>query len=63
MKLGRSIQNINTPDNKLGKKAFHFRLVSENTSYNLTGYKHNAVTPFALSVSMPMIISAGITSL
>ena len=61
-KLGRDIQNKHCV-NKLGKKQFHFRLVAADVSYNLTGYRHNAVTPFALTHPMPLIISQPIITL
>ena len=64
MKLGRQIQNESAcKENRLGKKAFHFLLVPEETSFQLTGYRHNAVTPFAMRQKMPMILSDPISSL
>ena len=32
-----------------GRKYFHFRMAPEHVSNNLTGYEHNAVTPFAMN--------------
>ncbi len=64
MKLGRQIQNESaSKESRLGKKAFHFRLVPEETSFQLTGYRHNAVTPFAMTEKMPMILSDSIATL
>jgi len=50
-------------EKKLGKKNFHYRLVPSQKSFELTGYDHNAVTPFCLKTNLPMILSESITKL
>lgn len=48
-------------DNQLGKKNFHFRLAPEDVTYQLTGYRHNALTPFLMNQkNIPLIISSKI---
>lgn len=39
------------------RRGFHYRLASEEENDNLTGFRHNSVTPFMLNVDMPIIIS------
>ena len=34
---------------KVSRKGYHYRLASEEENTLLTGYRHNAVTPFMLN--------------
>eukprot|EP01016_Furgasonia_blochmanni_P048748 TRINITY_DN7310_c0_g1_i1.p1 TRINITY_DN7310_c0_g1~~TRINITY_DN7310_c0_g1_i1.p1 ORF type:complete len:314 (+),score=59.94 TRINITY_DN7310_c0_g1_i1:98-943(+) len=64
MKACRDIQN-NNPGNgvKLGKRAFHYRLLDDAEADKMTGYGYNGVTPFLLKTPMPVILSDKITKL
>lgn len=50
-------------DNKAPRSKFHFRLVNDGLSNELSGYDHNAITPFNLKVDMPVIVSDKIKQL
>ena len=52
----RNYQNTHCPDNKLGRKHFHYRVADEQKSFELTGYPHNGVTPFLLGDQVGCII-------
>src|SRR3546814_2670861 len=45
-KLRTYVHSLN--DNQLSKKKFNFQLAPAETSDRLTGYTHNAVTPFGI---------------
>ena len=47
----------------MGKKKFHFRLVPEDISAELTGYGHNAVSPLGMATDIPIVLDAAITRL
>ena len=47
IKILKNYQNQNC-ENKTPRKGFNFRLAKENQSAELSGYRHNAVTPFLL---------------
>ena len=59
----KKFQNDNAPK-KVGQKGFHYRLASDEDSYKITGYMHNAVTPFMFNdTSIPIVISQPITEI
>lgn len=59
----KKYQNEND-ESKIGQKGFHYRLASDEDSYRLTGYMHNAVTPFMFNdTSLPIVISKPITEI
>ena len=45
IKVLKAFQNDNC-EAKAPRKGFHFRLANEDESNALSGYRHNAVTPF-----------------
>ena len=49
-------ENNNNNSTKLSKKKFHFALAPENISNKLTGYYHNAITPFGMLTNIPVVI-------
>ncbi|KAJ4712769.1 YbaK/aminoacyl-tRNA synthetase-associated domain [Melia azedarach] len=48
---------------KIPKKKFNLRLAPEETSVNLTGYEHNAVTCIGMKTDIPVILDEAITKL
>lgn len=50
------IHSLRAPSDKLPRKRFHFQLAKEEDSARLTGYKHNAVSPFGLVEDIPIVI-------
>lgn len=48
---------------KIPKKKFNLRLAPEETSMNLTGYEHNAVTCIGMKTDIPVILDEAITKL
>ena len=44
----RKFQQNNAPE-KASKQYFHYRLVDEEVSDKLTGYKHNGVVPILMN--------------
>jgi len=57
-KLNRSCQLLS--NKKLSKNKINFRLCSENDNYKLSGFCHNAVTPFGMNYNMPIVLSHSI---
>lgn len=56
MSLRTLIHELRPAEERLPKKRFHFQLASDADNDRLSGYKHNAVTPFALRVPLPVVI-------
>ncbi|GBG78434.1 hypothetical protein CBR_g26463 [Chara braunii] len=48
---------------KVSKKRFNMRLAQSDISQELTGFGHNAVTPFGMKTNIPVILSHEITNL
>ncbi|KAK1564840.1 hypothetical protein Q3G72_012696 [Acer saccharum] len=48
---------------KIPKKKFNLRLAPEETSINLTGYEHNAVTCIGMKTDIPVILDEAIVKL
>ena len=42
---------------KISWKGFHYWLASEEENEMLTGYRHNAVTPFMFNENIPIVLS------
>lgn len=42
---------------KISRKYFHYRLASEEENEEISGYRHNSVTPFMLNKSIPIVVS------
>ena len=60
-KINKLILNCN--NSKLTKKDVLFTLAGEKESDELSGFKHNAVTPLGMKVSIPILLSKSITTL
>ncbi|KAF8082947.1 hypothetical protein N665_0799s0006 [Sinapis alba] len=50
-------------EGKIPKKRFNLRLAPEETSIQLTGFEHNAVTCVGMKTSIPVILDEAITKL
>ncbi|XP_031262281.1 uncharacterized protein LOC116120469 [Pistacia vera] len=48
---------------KIPKKKFNLRLAPEETSVNLTGYEHNAVTCIGMRTDIPVVLDEAIVKL
>ncbi len=62
IKVLKKYQNENCEEN-VSRKGFHYRLADEEENLRLSGYRHNAVTPFMLLENMPIIVSKEISEL
>jgi len=47
----------------VGKKQYSLRMVSQEVSDQLSGYTHNAVTPFGMAQEVPLLLSDKIKAL
>ena len=50
------IHSLRPPAQRLPRKRFHFQLAEQSASDSLTGYSHNAVTPFGMNSNIPVVI-------
>ena len=50
------IHSLRPIDQRLAKRRFNFRMASEDKNNELTGYYHNAVSPFGLAYNLPIVI-------
>jgi prolyl-tRNA editing enzyme YbaK/EbsC (Cys-tRNA(Pro) deacylase) len=51
------IHELTPKENRLAKKKFHFRLAPDEISFKLSGFRHNALSPFGmLTPNIPVII-------
>lgn len=62
-KLRDFIHKLPPPEKRLAKKKINFQLAEEETSLKLSGFIHNAVTPFGMHTKMPVIICKACTFL
>jgi prolyl-tRNA editing enzyme YbaK/EbsC (Cys-tRNA(Pro) deacylase) len=53
--LRDSIQQLRTT-NRISKRKLNFRLAPEAVNYSLTGFLHNAVSPFGLRKPLPIVL-------
>ncbi|BBN06786.1 hypothetical protein MPTK1_3g23870 [Marchantia polymorpha subsp. ruderalis] len=60
-KVKQFVYSLN--DGKVPKKKFNLRLAPEEESNKLTGFEHNAVTPFGMVTDIPVILSDAIVRL
>jgi len=63
MKFMKELQNKHAKNKHVSKKHFHFRLADEEVAKEITGYGYNAITPFLMKQSIPVILSEEITHL
>ncbi|CAD8072967.1 unnamed protein product [Paramecium primaurelia] len=62
-KYFKQLQNQKYPDKQISRNKLHFRLTSDEMSYQLSGYQFNAITPFNMVQNMPLLISDKILNL
>jgi prolyl-tRNA editing enzyme YbaK/EbsC (Cys-tRNA(Pro) deacylase) len=60
-KLQSEIRALRPVAKRLDHSKFDFRVTSEEDNARLTGYSHNAVTPFGLLEDVPIVFSKKIT--
>lgn len=53
-KLRGLVRDLKSGESQLSKKKFNFQLADEHTSYELSGFKHNAVTPVGMRHPVPV---------
>ena len=54
-KLRGLVRDLLPEDVRLSKKKYNFQLADEQTSYELSGFRHNAVTPFGMLRPVPVV--------
>lgn len=55
--LRNLVHSLRAPEQRLSKSSFNFQLASEETSFELSGFGHNAICPFGMRVkNIPVII-------
>ncbi|ELP88008.1 hypothetical protein EIN_419370 [Entamoeba invadens IP1] len=59
-KLFKYLRAVN-PEVK--KKCFHFRVADESEAITLSGFEHNAITPFGMNKKIPVVLADDITRL
>ena len=59
-KLRKAVQELRPEASRLSKRSFNFRLAPEDVSNKLTGFTHNAVTPFGMQTKLPVILASAI---
>ncbi len=59
-KLQSEIRALRPVANRLDPSNFDFRVASEEENARLTGYSHNAVTPFGMLENVPIVLSKAI---
>eukprot|EP01125_Pyxidicula_operculata_P010293 TRINITY_DN3393_c0_g1_i1.p1 TRINITY_DN3393_c0_g1~~TRINITY_DN3393_c0_g1_i1.p1 ORF type:complete len:160 (+),score=38.94 TRINITY_DN3393_c0_g1_i1:446-925(+) len=53
----------NATNNKFSKSQFNFRFADPEEAFALSGFDHNAITPFGMKVKMPIVLSDKIAQL
>lgn len=61
-KLCSEVRGLRELANRLDPSKFDFRVASEEDNARLTGFSHNAVTPFGMKANVPIILSKGIVN-
>jgi hypothetical protein len=54
------IHVLRQPSNRINRSKFHFKLASEEDSYRISGFKHNAISPYGLLIDIPFVICSRI---
>ena len=49
------VRDLRPKEQQLSKKKFNFQLADEATSFELSGYSHNAVTPVGMRHPVPVL--------
>jgi prolyl-tRNA editing enzyme YbaK/EbsC (Cys-tRNA(Pro) deacylase) len=55
-KLRDFIHKLSSPESRISKNKIHLRLADENDSRALSGFVHNAVSPFGMLAKIPTIV-------
>lgn len=50
------IYSLRPPERRLPRKRFHFRLANEADNDRLSGFTHNAISPFGMLENIPIVI-------
>eukprot|EP01038_Epipyxis_sp_PR26KG_P010798 gene10798-14496_t len=50
------VHELRIPEKRISKKKFQFQLAPDEMSLKLSGFEHNAITPFGMKVNIPIII-------
>eukprot|EP00554_Chaetoceros_debilis_P004255 CAMPEP_0194082286 /NCGR_PEP_ID=MMETSP0149-20130528/7835_1 /TAXON_ID=122233 /ORGANISM="Chaetoceros debilis, Strain MM31A-1" /LENGTH=259 /DNA_ID=CAMNT_0038764401 /DNA_START=103 /DNA_END=882 /DNA_ORIENTATION=+ len=61
-KLKSELRALRPVKERLDPSKFDFRVATEEDNARLTGYSHNAVTPFGMRENVPIVLSKAITS-
>jgi prolyl-tRNA editing enzyme YbaK/EbsC (Cys-tRNA(Pro) deacylase) len=54
------IHVLRKPTERIQRNKFHFKLASEDDSFRISGFKHNAITPFGLKLQIPFVLCSRI---
>lgn len=57
------VHSLREVSSRIPKKRLRFQLASEADSFRLSGYAHNAVTPFGMTERVPVIVCKRITQI
>jgi len=57
------IHSLRPVPERLAKRKLNFRMAKEEANSRLTGFTHNAVSPFGLAVALPIVLCRSITEL
>ena len=61
-KMIKAMKDLEGP-NSAGKSQYNMRLASEEDSFRLSGFAHNAVTPLGMKTRLPILMSKKIADL
>ena len=54
------IHVLRKPTERIPRNKFHFKLASEEDSFRISGFKHNAITPYGLKLQIPFVLCSRI---
>jgi len=54
------IHVLRKPTDRIPRNKFHFKLATEEDSFRISGFKHNAITPFGLKLQIPFVLCSRI---
>lgn len=54
------IHVLRKPTDRIPRKKFHFQLANEEDSFRISGFKHNAISPFGLKIDIPFVLCSRI---
>lgn len=50
------IHVLRKPNDRIPRSKFHFKLATEEDSYRISGFKHNAISPYGMMIDIPFVI-------